>query len=374
MIGASVAIAIGYVLGLSWWLARGEALLEGGDLIPVRIGEVAVFLWLAVVGGSIGSFLNVVAWRVPRGLSIRGRSQCPRCATRLGAGDNIPVFGWLLLGGRCRTCRLPISARYPLVEAAVAASTVVVGVAEFYGDALPFTDRRPAWGPLRTPDVSAGLLATFLFHLVAISFAWAFGLIRWDGHRIPGGMLRAGCLAAAVPMLVYPGLMSVPWQVSVAPNWRGDGLYLDAWLRVATGGAAAVFFARGLARGFCPTADPKLDPLGSGTGRLIDLIGIVTLPALVIGWQSLSAVLILASLVARPLKRLGSAADALGQFAIGIPVAMAVQIAFWDAATSWSYWPGVGSAPAVTLAAAAVALLIPTWLGDGGPRSLPPRP
>lgn len=374
MIGASVAIAIGYVLGLSWWLARGEALLEGRDLIPARIGDVAVFLWLAVVGGSIGSFLNVVAWRVPRGLSIRGRSQCPRCGTRLSASDNIPVLGWLLLGGRCRTCRLPISARYPLVEAAVAATTVIVGVAEFYGDSLPFTDRRPAWGPLEAPHVSAGLLATFLFHLAAISFAWAFGLIRWDGHRIPGGMLRAGCLTAAVPMLVDPGLMSVPWQVSVASGWRGDGLYLDAWLRLATGGAAAVFFARGLARGFCPTADPKLDPLGSGTGRLIDLIGIVTLPALVIGWQSLSAVLVLASVVALPLKRFGSEADALGRFAIGIPLAMAAQIALWDAATAWTYWPSVGSAPVVTLAAAAAALLIPTWLGDGRPRPSPSGP
>src|SRR5512133_1225639 len=73
---------------------------------------------LAAVGGLIlGSFLNVVAYRLPRGESlVHPRSRCPHCDTQLRAIDNIPVLSWLVLRGRCAHCSAPISARYPLVE------------------------------------------------------------------------------------------------------------------------------------------------------------------------------------------------------------------------------------------------------------------
>ena len=72
----------------------------------------------AVVGAVFGSFLNVVAYRLPRGESLsRPRSRCPQCQTQIKAYDNVPVLSWLALRGRCRSCRTPISARYPLVEA-----------------------------------------------------------------------------------------------------------------------------------------------------------------------------------------------------------------------------------------------------------------
>jgi leader peptidase (prepilin peptidase) / N-methyltransferase len=68
----------------------------------------------------MGSFLNVVIWRVPRGESIVAPpSHCPRCNERIKPRDNIPIVSWLLLRGRCRSCGEPISARYPLVEAGV---------------------------------------------------------------------------------------------------------------------------------------------------------------------------------------------------------------------------------------------------------------
>ena len=74
---------------------------------------IAVF----VLGASIGSFLNVVVYRLPAGLSlVHPPSRCPQCRHRLGKRENIPVLGWLLLKGRCRHCKSPISARYPLVE------------------------------------------------------------------------------------------------------------------------------------------------------------------------------------------------------------------------------------------------------------------
>ncbi|HAC64054.1 MAG TPA: prepilin peptidase, partial [Cyanothece sp. UBA12306] len=70
-------------------------------------------------GASVGSFLNVVIYRLPEGLSlVHPPSRCPKCHHRLGKTENVPVLGWLWLRGRCRWCRTRISMRYPLVEAA----------------------------------------------------------------------------------------------------------------------------------------------------------------------------------------------------------------------------------------------------------------
>jgi leader peptidase (prepilin peptidase)/N-methyltransferase len=85
---------------------------------------------LAALGGLIaGSFLNVVAYRLPRGESlVSPGSRCPHCGTAVKPYDNVPVLGWILLRGRCRGCSEPISARYPLVEALTAALAVTVVV------------------------------------------------------------------------------------------------------------------------------------------------------------------------------------------------------------------------------------------------------
>lgn len=88
----------------------------------------AAALALAFVGGLlIGSFLTVVAHRVPRGESVvGGRSHCPRCGAQIAAYDNLPVVSWLLLRGRSRCCGEPISPRYPLTELALAVLWVAV--------------------------------------------------------------------------------------------------------------------------------------------------------------------------------------------------------------------------------------------------------
>ena len=74
-------------------------------------------LVLALFGACVGSFTNVVAWRLPRQESVVvPGSHCPRCGHAVRWHDNLPIFGWLLLLGRCRDCRSPISVRYPVVE------------------------------------------------------------------------------------------------------------------------------------------------------------------------------------------------------------------------------------------------------------------
>jgi leader peptidase (prepilin peptidase)/N-methyltransferase len=76
-----------------------------------------IYIAICVLGLALGSFLNVVIYRLPKGLSLMGpRSQCPSCQAKIHFYDNMPVISFLLLRGRCRQCDAPISWRYPLVE------------------------------------------------------------------------------------------------------------------------------------------------------------------------------------------------------------------------------------------------------------------
>jgi leader peptidase (prepilin peptidase)/N-methyltransferase len=81
------------------------------------MGQLAVASLAGLAGLVAGSFANVVIHRVPRGESlVRPASRCPACDTPVAPRDNLPLLGWLLLGGRCRACRAPIPTRHPLVE------------------------------------------------------------------------------------------------------------------------------------------------------------------------------------------------------------------------------------------------------------------
>ncbi|HEX5245471.1 MAG TPA: prepilin peptidase [Tepidisphaeraceae bacterium] len=79
---------------------------------------IVVPIFVLALGACVGSFLNVVVWRLPRGESlITPPSHCPKCNNLLKWYDNVPVIGWLMLGGKCRFCKEKISARYPIIEA-----------------------------------------------------------------------------------------------------------------------------------------------------------------------------------------------------------------------------------------------------------------
>jgi leader peptidase (prepilin peptidase) / N-methyltransferase len=135
----------------------------------------------AVMGAIFGSFLNVVAYRLPRGESLsRPRSRCPQCETPIRPYDNVPVVSWLALRGRCRSCGVRISARYPLVEAGTALLCgLVVVVKGADADALP------------------GLVLVLL--LVPVT------LIDLDHRIIPNKLMVIGAVAApALVLLVAP--------------------------------------------------------------------------------------------------------------------------------------------------------------------------
>src|SRR3954451_15481508 len=140
-----------------------------------------------VFGLLVGSFLNVVIYRVPRKESVvRPRSRCPGCGTQLGERDNIPVVSWLLLRGKCRTCGEPISARYPLVE-------LLTG-ALFVGAALRFG-----------LDWALPAYLVFFASLVAITF------IDLEHYIIPNRVLYP-TLYICIPLLVLAAALQDQWD------------------------------------------------------------------------------------------------------------------------------------------------------------------
>jgi leader peptidase (prepilin peptidase)/N-methyltransferase len=373
-----VAAMLLYVLGLSRLQAWGNPRLAPVDLIVPRVIDVIVAIWCFWVGSSVGSFLNVVAWRMPRGESLNGRSHCPRCCVQLRARDNLPVFGWLALGGRCYRCRLPISSRYPIVEAAVGLTVTAISLGQLYQFSLPRPTRIVGVGPLWAPMVDFDVLITLLYHSLAVCASWACGLIVLDDHRLPRRLVAGSLAAVVVPMLIYPSLMTVPWQMQVSSQWRADGQFLDAVARVVSSLAAATILGRYLAQSLCPGADPKLDPLGRSTGRLMDLIVVLAIPGIIVGWQALIAVTVVGSLLATVLQRLiRPQREALGRFAIAVPISLTIQIVAWrhlsapilnrdDEIGTW-LWPSSGGSPWVVLAWLLIASLIPCWLKNPSP-------
>ncbi|GCE77347.1 prepilin peptidase [Cellulomonas biazotea] len=195
---------------------------------------------VGLLGLVVGSFLNVVVWRVPRGESVVSPpSACPSCGHRIRPWDNVPVVSWLALRGRCRDCGTSISARYPLVESVTGALFALT--AWWLG---------PVWA-----------LPAFLY-LAAVSVALC--LIDVDVHRLPDAIV----LPSYVVGLVLLGLAS--WNPGGTSDWA-------ALLRAAIGAAAmfAFYFVLVVIR-----------PGGMGFGD-VKLAGVLGLYLGWVGWSSL---------------------------------------------------------------------------------------
>jgi leader peptidase (prepilin peptidase) / N-methyltransferase len=183
-----------------------------------------------LLGAIIGSFLNVVAHRVPRGESlVSPGSRCPGCGAEVKPYDNIPVVSWLLLRGRCRNCGMRISPRYPLIELATAiVFAAVVAVRGFDNDLvleLPFVaalialaaidfDHRLLPNKIVYPLAAYGVIATLLVdqddlveNLIAGAGAFLFLLVAVIAY--PRGM-GMGDVKLAGAMGLYLGLSVIP--------------------------------------------------------------------------------------------------------------------------------------------------------------------
>ena len=173
-----------------------------------------VGLWLWCFGANVGSFMNVVIFRVPEGLSVvHPGSRCPKCFNHIRWYDNIPVISWLILRAKCRYCGLPISSRYPTVEAVVAAVFLVVAIAgpPTRGHNLPYIADY-GWGGM---DVALWLI--YAFHMLLVTTLICAAMVRYDGHLTPSRLY--------VPALAIGLIAPVVWGL---PLVRANFPY--AWL------------------------------------------------------------------------------------------------------------------------------------------------
>ncbi|MDX1969745.1 MAG: prepilin peptidase [Planctomycetaceae bacterium] len=203
------------------------------DLLDSSLLErssIAAMAWLTVfwffcLGASFGSLLNVIVYRLPLGLSLwRDSSRCPSCLSPVRSRDNVPIFGWLGLRGRCRDCGWSIPVRYPLVEAAVALQFVGLLLAEVLSGGANLPGRAPdeytgvVWTIwyARSPE----LLELYAYHLALGYFAVGAALMVSDGSGLPWSWVAC---AAAVG-LGLPAIDPRVHPLAAINTWGFDNL------------------------------------------------------------------------------------------------------------------------------------------------------
>jgi leader peptidase (prepilin peptidase) / N-methyltransferase len=188
-----------------------------------------IVLWLFAIGGVIGSFLNVVVYRLPLGISlIHPPSHCPTCKQRIRWYDNVPIVGWIALGGRCRHCRSPISIRYPTVEAVTAATFGLLAAVEFVSQGANLPLRAFAVADnLFVRETSMGqLYAIYLYHLLLLCTLLCAAMIEFDGNRPPWRLFVPALAVGFLAPLWWPALRPVAAWAGL-PTWLAgtvDGL------------------------------------------------------------------------------------------------------------------------------------------------------
>lgn len=225
------------------------------------------------MGACLGSFANVIIFRLPRGESIVvPRSRCPHCATPIKWYDNVPIFSWFILRGKCRACPAKISIRYPLVELLMA----VLFVAVFY---------KFQW----TWFTAEVLL--FTFGLVTVSF------IDLDHMILPDKLTLPGIAIGLIGALINP-----------------ERVFLDAIIGVLIGGGFLYAVA------YLYFVVTRRDGMGGGDIKLLAWVGAV------LGWQAIPLV-VLVSCVVGSVIGLGIAASTKGGLRMAIPFGPYIVIA-----------------------------------------------
>ncbi len=205
-------------------------------------------VWLFALGAVVGSFLNVVAYRVPAGKSIvHPGSQCPTCGHAIRWYHNLPIVGWLWLRGRCHDCGAKISIRYLLVELATALLFLAMAQIDIW--------------PVIAGSNGGVILARYGFHLWLLATLLVAALIEYDGQRLPKSVTLVALTAALLLSMCVPGVRFEPWP------GNGDDARILATLEGCIGGAGGALLGW-LAEWSIRTARNRQDGIrGKGDGE-----------------------------------------------------------------------------------------------------------
>jgi leader peptidase (prepilin peptidase)/N-methyltransferase len=210
-----------------------------------------------VLGACIGSFLNVVIYRVPAGLSIlHPPSRCPHCLRQLAPRDNIPIIGWFLIKGKCRYCHTPVSWRYPAIEALTAFLFWCVAV--YFGTSIP--------------------ILILCFYAAFLSWLLALAMIDIDTMTLPNSLTQSGLVLG----LIY--------QISLASMKSGDRLAFPTILLFGIGGAVLGIWLLDIMR-IAGRVFLQKEAMGGGDPKLAAMIGMW------LGWQNVLLTILIASAI-----------------------------------------------------------------------------
>jgi leader peptidase (prepilin peptidase)/N-methyltransferase len=213
---------------------------------------------LFAIGTIVGSFLNVCIYRLPWEKSvIWPGSRCPRCLHAIAAGDNVPIVGWLRLGGRCRDCGTRIAVRYPLVEALC--GLLFLGL--FLVDGA---SQRTSWG-----EIPPAALLVWFYHAVLVSLLVAATFIDYDLWIIPDEITFTGMALGLGLGTLFPEIRLEP----AARHTHTDALIVGV-VGLLVGGGLTEFFR------LAGSLVARKEAMGFGDVTLMAMIGAF------LGWQA----------------------------------------------------------------------------------------
>ncbi len=319
----SLLIQFNYYPSGKFW----NRLLEALQQAQVFVMRVFCWVWIFFVGSCFASFLNVVAWRVPRGKSILGSSHCPQCNIKLNFRNNLPVLGWMRNGGRCANCELPIPARYLIAELVLGSTFLILFLAQTVTGGMTI--------PFRTPNLHTGienilfnpqadLLIMLVFCLVLLSLIFTLAIAATEKFAAPISIVAFGIIVAmgiqCVPLA--PGIVDFRFAFQADETVSNQFIYLTSdpqnfLIAVGVGAVAAVI-------GFVAIGQSSRTTPHGAFGCLL-MIGVW------LGWQSVMSITIFFFVLSpfRPINACGK-----------LLVATLVHLCLWRLQSHCLWWPG----------------------------------
>lgn len=251
--------------------------------IALRFAKFSVFLVFTYIGACVGSFLNVVAYCIPRGEAVAFRnSNCPVCKNEILRKDNLPIFSYLNLSGRCRSCQSPISVRYLVVE---------LLIASIFGSLFLF---ELVTGAANVPSMKSmshagvlwvvlfpkwNLIGIYFYHCLFASSVVVLALIEWDEKKLGCRYSLSLILLFLMAATFYP-----PLQPIATPEW------MVSWFG-SVGGVAQ--FGKLAAGGLCGAVLGCIVVAFKRQSNRSTFIPAMALSGVVVGWQSVMHVFLI---------------------------------------------------------------------------------